>query len=201
MAVAITADYIKAKVAAQGILQPMTCILEKGSGLIGDAIDAVTHGIYSHVEIITDFEYWGNKLVHHTIGAQAKGVEANILSYLWKEGKPIDFDVFVTTEPWTSDQLGKALEYLESMLWVDYGYGTFAHFLVEKIPNWLGGNWLAKKIENPKLPICSQLAAQANMAGGKFPANFDAVNCSPVSYGYLVLSNPPLLKKITIEPK
>jgi hypothetical protein len=195
----ITVDYIKAKVAAQGILQPMTTILEKGAGLVGDAIDAVTHGIYSHVEIITDYEYWGSKLIHHTIGAQAHGVETNILSYLWKQGAPIDFDVFVAVTPWEALDLKNSLEYLESMLWVDYGYGTFTHFLVEKIPSWLGGPWLAKKMENPKKPICSQLAAQANIVGGKFPANFNPMECSPVSYGNLALAAPPLLKKITIE--
>jgi hypothetical protein len=178
-------SYIKKKVRAQGIIPPGSFILEKGEGFVGTIIKDITHGVYTHVEIVVDNSWWGEKLVHFTIGAQAGGVQCNMLKYLWAQGKPIDFDVYAPVMPYTPDELRAGLDYIESEMFIKYDYAGLLHF----IP--LIGRLFTP---NAKKPICSELASRFLIAAGKFPADFKPEDCSPVSFALT-----PWVKKITVE--
>jgi hypothetical protein len=185
----ITSDYIKSKVKAQGVIPPLTSVLEKGTHLLGKIIDEVTDGDYTHVEIITTHEFWGNKLIHHTMGAQSNGVIPNMLSYLWKQGDPIDFDLYAYQVPLNNDEISLGLEYLENMSFVKYGYLDLLSFPIRKV--W---PWLADRMATTNTVICSQLKALTDIKIGRQLASFNSKACSPVSYSKL-----PYLKKITVE--
>lgn len=189
----IDKDYIKRKVSAQGVIPSFSFILEKDKNLLGKIISEVTHGTYNHVEIVVGHEYWGNKLIHHTIGAQATGVKPNYLKYLWAQDDPIDFDVF-TIPGITEEQTTAALFFLEGALFKGYDYKDLVSFLPPI--RWLATLPLFDRLlrPNPNKYICSQLAADGCMNAGYLQTDFNSKKCDPVSFAKLAF-----VKKSTIE--
>lgn len=175
---------IKRKVSAQGVIPTFSFILEKGSGFVGTVIKDVTHGCYTHVEIVTDHVFWKDKLIHYTVGARPAGIKISTMKYLWAEGSPTDFDIFIIPSL-RSDQVGNALDYLESILFRPYDYPGLFHFLP------VIGHLFKPR---PNDFICSEAAARACGAAGFLPPEYDFENCSPVTFAKL-----PFLQKVTVE--
>lgn len=176
--------YIRNKVQAQGKIQPFSFILEKSNAWLGKVISEVTHGVYTHVEIITDSVFWGDKQIHYTVGARPAGIKISTMKYLWAEGAPTDFDIY-TIPGLTAEQVKLALGYLESILFIPYDYMGLIHFLP-----------VIGKLFKPsgKRLICSEAAARACSAAYLLPDKFDFENCDPVDFSKL-----HFLKKSTIE--